>query len=183
MADRVEKPFPHPALYVDSERLALIKGYVVHEQRTPARPVLVVTPHQTIGPFFHFALTPDATMGCMVGSGVEGERIRLACRVWDGERAPVTDAMIELWQADIGGFGRLATDEHGMCVFETVRSPHVDVWIFARGLTELGKTVATWLRGDRPEYIAPADQPEDAPAAIRELELEEGDPLELDNEE
>ena len=97
---------------------------------------LDLTPSQTIGPFFHFALTPDAGTGCMAGPEVAGERIRLACRVWDGEQAPVTDAMIELWQADIGGFGRLATDEHGVCVFESVRSPHVNVSIFARGLVD-----------------------------------------------
>lgn len=50
---------------------------------------------------------------------------------------------------------------------------------FNRGLTEMGKTVASWLRGDRPEIVAP----EDAPAAgARTVELEPGDgaPLELD---
>lgn len=50
---------------------------------------------------------------------------------------------------------------------------------FNRGLTELGKMVASWLRGDRPELVAP----EDAPATgTRTLELDPGDeePLELD---
>lgn len=50
---------------------------------------------------------------------------------------------------------------------------------FARGLTELGRTVASWLRGDRPELVAR----EDAPAAgTKTLELDPGDgePLELD---
>ncbi|MGZ6124927.1 MAG: alpha/beta hydrolase [Myxococcales bacterium] len=56
--------------------------------------------------------------------------------------------------------------------------PHADHF-FSRGLTGLGKTVAGWLRGDRPELVAP----EDAPAAgSRMLELDPGDgePLELD---
>ena len=43
--------------------------------------------------------------------------------------------------------------------------------------------VAGWLRGDRPEYIAPPDKPEEQPReAIRELELTPGEPLELDLE-
>jgi alpha/beta superfamily hydrolase len=54
---------------------------------------------------------------------------------------------------------------------------------FVRGLTEVGKTVAGWLRGDRTDYIAPADGAEPGGAPV-ELELEpgEGDPLELDTD-
>ena len=54
---------------------------------------------------------------------------------------------------------------------------------FGRGLTELGRTVAAWLRGDRPEYVAPPDASEDdAAPEHREIELPEdaGPPLELD---
>ncbi len=58
--------------------------------------------------------------------------------------------------------------------------PHADHY-FLRGLTELGKTVAAWLRGDRPEYIAPADSPDEQAPEPRELELEEGERLELDD--
>jgi alpha/beta superfamily hydrolase len=60
--------------------------------------------------------------------------------------------------------------------------PHSDHF-FARGLTEVGKTVAGWLRGDRPDYIAPHDPPGTAADPI-ELELDPGDgePLELDTE-
>ena len=72
--------------------------------------------------------------------------MELACRVLDGDGAPVNDAMIELWQADADGgyglFGRLATKDDGACVFETIRpgrdrmlqAPHINVSIFARGL-------------------------------------------------
>lgn len=61
--------------------------------------------------------------------------------------------------------------------------PHAD-HAFARGLTELGKAVATWLRADRPELVAPPDREEDAAVEHRELELEESEeaPLELDTE-
>jgi hypothetical protein len=54
---------------------------------------------------------------------------------------------------------------------------------FGRGLTEMGRMVVGWLRGDRPEYIAQPDKPEEQPREpIRELELPGGEPLELDLE-
>ena len=62
--------------------------------------------------------------------------------------------------------------------------PHADHF-FGRGLTEVGKTVATWLRGDRPEYVAPPDPPDEDAPEHRDLELEEGPPdevLELDTD-
>jgi len=55
---------------------------------------------------------------------------------------------------------------------------------FGRGLTELGKAVATWLRGDRPELIAPEDRgPAGQPKPL-DLELDPGagEPLELDTD-
>ena len=101
----------------------------------------------------------------MAGPNAKGERLRLICRVLDGDGSPVNDAMIEIWQADsegkfnhpadsrsdsadpaCRGFGRLATDEDGVCVFETVKpgrvpgdarrpqAPHCNVSIFARGV-------------------------------------------------
>jgi protocatechuate 3,4-dioxygenase alpha subunit len=96
---------------------------------------------QTVGPFFNFALTTNLSLGILAREGAEGERIRLAFRVVDGDGAPTPgDAMIELWQADARGryahaldpragesdpnfygFGRLETDANGECVFETVK--------------------------------------------------------------
>jgi protocatechuate 3,4-dioxygenase alpha subunit len=101
---------------------------------------LIPTPSQTIGPFFHLCLTSHVDLG-----GLEGQRIRLVCRILDGDGAPVNDALIELWQADAAGeygyFGRLCTNEDGVCLFETVKpgcvelqAPHMNVMIFARGL-------------------------------------------------
>ena len=119
---------------------------------------LAPTPSQTIGPFFHFCLTVDTTLGCLAGPGAKGERVRLACHVLDGDGVPLDDAMIEIWQADADGkynsagdspfrsFGRLCTDKDGVCVFETVKpgqvpaaggtpqAPHINLLIFARGL-------------------------------------------------
>ena len=56
--------------------------------------------------------------------------------------------------------------------------PHSDHF-FSRGLTELGKIVAGWLRGDRSEYVAPPDEGT-GPAPEVELDEGEGPPLELD---
>lgn len=115
---------------------------------------LTATAWQTIGPFFHFALT-DAHAIASIGAEAEGERIRLICRVRDGDDAPATDAMIELWQADgrgrynhgnFSGFARLCTDSQGSCTFETIvpgrvpglkgnlQAPHINVSLFTRGL-------------------------------------------------
>jgi protocatechuate 3,4-dioxygenase alpha subunit len=122
------------------------------------------TPSQTVGPFFHLGLTADARSVARIASAqAKGERVWLCCRIFDGEDLAVSDAMIELWQADAEGryhggnentaadtecpgFGRLATDEEGRCEFETIKpgrvpgpdgtlqAPHIVVAIFARGL-------------------------------------------------
>ena len=126
---------------------------------------LVPTASQTVGPFFHLGCTRTHSVGCLATHEAKGERVWLRCRVLDGDSVPVPDAMLELWQAnsdgkylhpddrqdkpadpDCRGFGRLATDEQGNCVFETVRpgrvpgpedtmqAPHINVSVFARGI-------------------------------------------------
>jgi protocatechuate 3,4-dioxygenase alpha subunit len=114
---------------------------------------LIPSASQTVGPFFNFALTPDARLGVLAGEGAEGDRISLEFRVVDGDGAPTPgDSMIELWQADargrytkghpnFRGFGRLETSPEGRCTFETVKpgpvdgqAPHINVIVFARGL-------------------------------------------------
>ena len=122
------------------------------------------TPSQTVGPFFHFGLTTEEAVGRYGIRTGTGERMRLRVCVLDGQGVPVPDALIELYQADADGtysrpegdqppagaafigFRRLPTDEHGCCVFETVRpgavapaaggrlAPHIVVCLLARGL-------------------------------------------------
>ncbi len=101
---------------------------------------LIPTPSQTVGPFFHLGLDrpewSDLTRG-----NPKGERIVVAGRVLDGDRAPVPDALIELWQANAAGrynhpddpqtdkpldpgfrgYGRSATDADGNFRFVTIR--------------------------------------------------------------
>jgi protocatechuate 3,4-dioxygenase beta subunit len=96
------------------------------------------TPSQTIGPFFHGAL-PWAGSEELAGSGA-GRIVEVAGRVVDGAGAPVTDGLLEIWQAnaaglyacaaddrrpdqpndDFIGFGRHATDADGQFRFRTV---------------------------------------------------------------
>jgi hypothetical protein len=72
-----EAPIPHPSVYLDKRRLELIKGYKVHEQRTPAKPVRVATPSQTLGPFFALGLIRpgDDDLACRRAAD-RGERPR-----------------------------------------------------------------------------------------------------------
>ena len=112
-----------------------------------------LTPSQTVGPFFHICWSSERAF--LRDADTAGEPITLHFRVTDGRGAPVSDALIEIWQADAGGaynrpgfpnFGRACTNQGGSCTFETIRpglvpgeggglqAPHVNVNLFARGL-------------------------------------------------
>lgn len=97
------------------------------------------TSSQTAGPFVHLGTTDKHAVGCLADEGSRGERINLKCFAWDGDGKPVTDAVIEIWQADASGkyahpedpqhqdadpkfrgFGRLALDDRGSCTFRTI---------------------------------------------------------------
>ncbi len=103
------------------------------------------TPPQTVGPFFSIGLAWDDGPA-VAEPGSEGA-IVLRGTVYDGEGAPVPDALIETWQADppppARGFGRCPTDEHGHWEIVTRKpaaaggeAPHVAVAVFARGLLD-----------------------------------------------
>lgn len=119
-----------------------------------ARDDRIAAPSQTVGPFFHFALAPDERLGHLAASAV-GERLHLRIRVTDGAGMPLPDALVETYQANaageygtagFSGFGRLATNHDGTCVFQTIRpgrvpgpsderqAAHINVCVFARGL-------------------------------------------------
>lgn len=105
---------------------------------------LTATPSQTVGPFFHFGLAENASLGRLAGPHTRGERIVLAVGVLDGDGLPVPDSLIEIWQADADGkyvrpgtpdellsppefygFGRMPTGPDGACQFETIRPGRV----------------------------------------------------------
>jgi protocatechuate 3,4-dioxygenase alpha subunit len=119
---------------------------------------LTPTAGQTVGPFFHYALSYPGDSE-LVPPGRAGA-IRFHGLVTDGAGDPVPDALIEIWQADaegrivqepgslhrdgftFTGWGRAATDAAGHYSFSTLRpgatpagsASFVAVTVFARGL-------------------------------------------------
>lgn len=98
-----------------------------------------LTPPQTVGPFFHGGML-HAGENVLVSPATQGEPIRIEGHVYDGDHAPVSDAVVEIWQANaagryrhpadqrgvaldpaFNGFGRTGTDESGSFWFETIR--------------------------------------------------------------
>jgi protocatechuate 3,4-dioxygenase alpha subunit len=127
------------------------------------------TPSQTVGPFFALGLTapqysyPHSAIasGDLANESTTGERIEISGQVFDGGGAPVTDALIEVWQADtegryahpadgrpsnqnFRGFGRFGTgtDQENAFRLRTVKpgsvdgvqAPHINVIILMRGM-------------------------------------------------
>jgi protocatechuate 3,4-dioxygenase alpha subunit len=109
----------------------------------------------------HYVLNTPSASGTP-----QGEVIEIAGRVLDGAGEAIADAMIEIWQANAAGryastqdaradvaldphfigFGRSATDPHGVYRFRTIRpgrvpgagnslqAPHLGMSVFARGV-------------------------------------------------
>jgi protocatechuate 3,4-dioxygenase alpha subunit len=128
------------------------------------------TPSQTVGPYFAYGLVPEQygyqqNLTSIAGSRMaegdsEGERIRVEGRVFDGVGNPISDALIEIWQADslgryahpadprgsnntFKGFGRCGTgtDPQFRFWFETIKpgkvdgqAPHLNVIVSMRGM-------------------------------------------------
>src|SRR5215210_2600530 len=103
-------------------------------------PTLKPTPSQTVGPFFHGALLDEDRSELVPPD--HPEAIRIEGTVYDGGGEPVSDAMVEIWQANhagryndpsdrrqylpvdpatFSGFGRSGTDEGGRFSFVTVK--------------------------------------------------------------
>ena len=129
-----------------------------------------ITPSQTVGPYFAYCLTPsryplhEVFSADLTTPAVEGERITLSGHVFDGDGVGISDAMVEIWQADakgsfdhgslattksnsgFKGFGRAETTADGGYSFTTVKpgrvpgpdgklqAPHLAVTVFARGM-------------------------------------------------
>jgi protocatechuate 3,4-dioxygenase alpha subunit len=99
-----------------------------------------LTPSQTVGPFFHDALLDEDRSELVPPDHPEATRIEGT--VYDGVGEPVSDAMVEIWQANgagryndpkddrqelplspenFSGFGRSGTDAGGRFSFVTVK--------------------------------------------------------------
>lgn len=100
---------------------------------------LRATTWQTVGPFFTIGLTRMKRTD-LAGADVSGERVTIEGRVFDGDGAPIPDAMIEIWQANshgkynhpedeqdkpiepgFSGYGRIPTDEDGRFTITTIK--------------------------------------------------------------
>jgi protocatechuate 3,4-dioxygenase, alpha subunit len=120
------------------------------------------TPAQTVGPYLHIGLPWDDGPYA-AEKGTEGA-FWIRGTVRDGAGEPMTDALIETWQADpngrfnheddprgavvypgFRGFGRSDTVEGGSYAIHTLKpgplpgptgpqAPHIDVTVFARGM-------------------------------------------------
>ena len=135
-------------------------------------PTLKETPSQTAGPYVHIGMTPNWAEirgvyetdpgATMVSPDTRGTRIIISGRIIDGAGVPVSDAVVEIWQADengsygppanamarpaFTGWGRQPTNGEGVFLFETIKpgpvpgpdgrpmAPHVALWIVARGI-------------------------------------------------
>ena len=157
MTDRnIKANSPHPTSFVEKRRLAIIKGYRVHQKRTPGNEARIVTPSQTIGPFFPQSLLAenenDLTRLGPDKPRAQGELIYITGAVTDEDGAPVSGALIEIWQANKWGkydhpadaskkpidenfrnFGRTLTDKDGRYTFSSIRpgaypNPGYDNW-------------------------------------------------------
>ncbi len=126
---------------------------------------LIPIPSQTVGPYFRIGLTGSRATQQIARPHVKGERVKLVVMAFDLEGGPIHDCLIETWQADADGkynhpddtqnkpidpafrgFGRQATDQNGICSFETIKpgrvpgpkgtlqAPHLAVSVFARGM-------------------------------------------------
>lgn len=115
---------------------------------------LVPTASQTVGPYFSIG------MEYLCATSAPAETVTVHGQVFDANRLPVPDAVLELWHADPSGlyssqrersgrpagFARIATDAEGRFSFTTckpgavpsglnhMQAPHIEVLFFARGL-------------------------------------------------
>lgn len=89
------------------------------------------SPSQTAGPYVHIGCAPnlaglrmyDGDLGARMKTGpVKGQEITITGTVFDGDNAPLRDAMVEIWQADADGLFASANEVRGQA------DPHFTGW-------------------------------------------------------
>jgi len=100
---------------------------------------LQATTSQTVGPYFKIGLQ-WLNQNNLAPEGVSGERVTIEGRVLDGDGVPVSDALLEIWQANahgkyahpedtqsrllepgFTGYGRVPVDKSGAFRFTTIK--------------------------------------------------------------
>jgi protocatechuate 3,4-dioxygenase alpha subunit len=100
---------------------------------------LLPTASQTVGPYLHIGLA-WLTIDRVAAPDCPGQHLEIGGRVLDGDGWPVTDALVEIWQANthgkyahpedtlegpltpgFRGFGRVPTDADGRYQFFTIK--------------------------------------------------------------
>jgi protocatechuate 3,4-dioxygenase alpha subunit len=100
---------------------------------------LPTTTSQTVGPYFKIGMQ-WLDQNNLAAEAVSGERVTVQGRVLDGDGLPVSDAVLEIWQANshgkyahredtqdkplesgFTGFGRVPTDQDGVFRFATIK--------------------------------------------------------------
>jgi protocatechuate 3,4-dioxygenase, alpha subunit len=112
------------------------------------------TPSQTVGPFFSIGLCAEPQ------NELAGGSVLVAGQVFDGEGAPVDDALLEIWSPE-HGWGRCGTDADGRFSFLVPEgADRFELLVFARGLLKPGLT-RLYLSGDPAEHPTMAAGRED----------------------
>jgi protocatechuate 3,4-dioxygenase, alpha subunit len=90
------------------------------------------TPSQTVGPYYTIGLCrrPENELVARDEPGA----VELIGQLLDGEETPVSDGVIEIWDGAGSRWGRCGTDADGRFSFVVGDAPHVEVYVFARGL-------------------------------------------------
>lgn len=138
-----------------------LEGRLRHSAETSSQRPLRETASQTAGPYVHIGCLPnrvgvkgifkeDFTSNHTI---LDGDRITICGRVFDGEKTLCKDVMLEFWHADRGGqfadgiWHRTAADlETGKFVINTIMpgamqdeagnqlAPFINIWLFSRGI-------------------------------------------------
>lgn len=69
------------------------------------------TPSQTLGPYFSMILAHDDAGEQMANADTPGTAVIVTGQLLDGERAPIEDALVEVWQANAAGRYRHPLDD------------------------------------------------------------------------
>ncbi len=100
---------------------------------------LFTTPSQTVGPYLRIGFLP-LLVDVIAPAGVPGPRVTIRGRMTDGDGNPISDGVLEIWQADAAGkyahpedgqkaisadafrgFGRILSDSQGVFQFTTIK--------------------------------------------------------------